>query len=192
MPYFAKYGTAFTVRMPILKASSSNQAATGDWTPAAGDVKIYKDGSAANVTNLPTVTTSGNASAWVFSLTATEMQAKEVLVLIADSATKAVQDNGFTVLTYGNASAQLAIDLSDTTFGLSVQTFNQPGQATPPTTGLTVNSVLGYLMKIAFNKITNDGTTTKLYNADDATVDQKFTTSSSGGTVTRTRGATGP
>lgn len=114
MPFKSKYGVARHIYIAISKAGSANHASSGDWTPAAGDVKISKDGgAAANVTNLPTAIAMGNSSIWDFSLTATEMQAAQVVVTIADSATKAVDDTGFEIETYGNASAQHAVDFAD-------------------------------------------------------------------------------
>jgi hypothetical protein len=110
--YLSKYGEARTIRIAIPKAGSANHAVGADWTPAAGDVKISKDGgAAANVTNLPTAIAMGNSAIWAFALTATEMQAAEVVVTVADSATKAVDDTGFVIETYGHASAQHAFDL---------------------------------------------------------------------------------
>ncbi len=114
MPFLSKYGVARHIYIAIRKAGSANHAASGDWTPAAGDVKISKDGgAAANVTNLPTAIAMGNSTLWDFSLTATELQAAQVVVTVADSATKAVDDTGFEIATYGNASAQHAADFSD-------------------------------------------------------------------------------
>lgn len=110
--YLSKYGVARHIYIAIPKAGSANHAASGDWTPAAGDVKISKDGgAAANVTNLPTSIAMGNSTLWDFSLTAAEMQAAQIVVTVSDSATKAVDDTGFSIETYGNASAQHAFDL---------------------------------------------------------------------------------
>lgn len=109
--FLSKYGVARHIYIPIPKAGSANHAVSGDWTPAAGDVKISKDGGAAvNVTNLPTAIAMGNSTVWDFSLTATEMQAAQINVTVADSATKAVDDTGFIVETYGHASAQHEMD----------------------------------------------------------------------------------
>lgn len=112
MAFLSKYGVARHIYIPIIKAGVVDFAVSADWTPAAGDVKISKDGGvAANVTNLPTAITMGNTAMWDFSLTATEMQAALVMVTVADSATKAVEDQMFVVETYGNASAEHAFDL---------------------------------------------------------------------------------
>lgn len=112
--FLSKYGVARHIYIPVVKRAVVDFAVSGDWTPAAGDVKISKDGgAAANVTNLPVAITMGNTAIWDFSLTATEMQAAQVVVTVADSATKAVEDQSFIVQTYGNASAMYQIDLAD-------------------------------------------------------------------------------
>lgn len=121
MAYLSKYGVARKIRIPLIKRAVADHAVSADWTPAAGDVKISKDGgAAANVTNLPTAIAMGNSTVWEFSLTATEMQAAQINVTIGDTATKAVEDDGFDLETYGNASAQHAVDLADAVrFGLT-------------------------------------------------------------------------
>lgn len=116
MQFLSKYGVARHLYVPITKVAVKDFALAADWTPAAGDVKISKDGgAAANVTNLPVAITMGNTAMWDFSLTATEMQAKQVMVTVADSAAKAVEDALFAIETYGNASAQHALDLGTAT-----------------------------------------------------------------------------
>lgn len=114
MAFLSKYGAARHIYVPMIKRGVVDFALSADWTPAAGDVKISKDGgAAANVTNLPAAITMGNTAMWDFSITATEMQAAQIHVTVADSSTKAVEDTMFIVETYGNASAQHAVDLSD-------------------------------------------------------------------------------
>lgn len=112
--FISKYGVAVHVYIPMIKRGVVDFAVSADWTPAAGDVKISKDGgAAANVTNLPSAITMGNTAMWDFSMTATEMQAAKVMVTVADSATKAVEDTMFTIWTHGNASGQYQVDLAD-------------------------------------------------------------------------------
>lgn len=112
----SKYGVARHVYIPIVKRAVVDHAVSADWTPAAGDVKISKDGgAAANVTNLPTAIAMGNSTIWDFSLTATEMQAAQIMVTVADSATKTVEDTAFIIETYGHASGQHAFDLGTAT-----------------------------------------------------------------------------
>lgn len=112
--FLSKYGVARHIYIPVVKRAVVDFAVGADWTPAAGDVKISKDGgAAANVTNLPAAIAMGNGAVWDFSLTATEMQAAQVVVTVADSATKAVEDQSFIIETHGNASAQFQVDLAD-------------------------------------------------------------------------------
>lgn len=121
MVFLRKYNTATHIYVPIIKRGVIDFAVSADWTPSAGDVKISLDGAAAaNVTNLPTAITMGNTAMWDFSLTAGELQAAKVLISVSDSATKAVEDQFIIIETFGNASAQFQVDLSDSVrFGLT-------------------------------------------------------------------------
>ncbi len=129
--FLTKYGVARHIYIPIVKRAVVDFAVSADWTPSAGDVKISKDGgAAANVTNLPTAITMGNGAIWDFSLTATELQAAQVVVTVVDAATKAVEDQSFIIETYGNASAQHAVDLADSVrAGLTALPNATPGAA---------------------------------------------------------------
>ncbi len=101
------------IEIPMIKRGLVDYAVGADWTPAAGDVKIDLDGAGpTNVTNLPTAVASGNGAYWRFILTAAELSGKKATVTIVDAATKAVEDNGFIVETFGNASAMYQADLS--------------------------------------------------------------------------------
>src|SRR5262249_13178258 len=83
-------------------------------TPATGDVKVSKDGgNVANITTLPVAVGGTGSALWEFTLSATEMQAAEIVIQVVDSATKAVQDQAISVLSFGNASAGVQIDWSD-------------------------------------------------------------------------------
>lgn len=114
MVFWRKYNTATHVYVPIIKRAVVDFAVSADWTPVAGDVKISKDGgAAANVTNLPTAITMGNTAMWDFSLTASELSAAKIAITVADAATKAVEDQMILIETYGNASAELKMDWSD-------------------------------------------------------------------------------
>jgi hypothetical protein len=115
MEFWREYGVATHIRIPIPKRGVVDFAVGADWTPAAGDVKIDKDGGGANnVTNLPAATAMGNTAYWDFSLTATEMQAAQIVVTVSDSATKAVEDQSFLICMYGNASARHKLNFNDT------------------------------------------------------------------------------
>lgn len=112
MAELRKYGVSTTLEFPLMKRGVADLAVGVDWTPAAGDVKISKDGgAAANVTNLPVAKAMGNTATWEIVLTATEMQAARIAITIADAATKVVEDDGLVVETYGHASAQHEFDL---------------------------------------------------------------------------------
>jgi hypothetical protein len=118
MPFLRKYNTltvtgTTAIRIPIIKRGVVDFAVSADWTPAAGDVKIAIDGAAAaNVTNLPTAVAMGNGAYWEFILTAAELTCKSCVITVADSATKAVEDQAFIVETFGHASAMYQADLS--------------------------------------------------------------------------------
>lgn len=119
MPFTRKYNTLLVtgttaIRVPIIKRAVVDFAIGADWTPVAGDVKVLVDGTAAaNITNLPTAITSGNGAVWEFILTAAELSCKQVVVTIVDAATKAIEDQSFSVETFGNASAMFQYDPSD-------------------------------------------------------------------------------
>jgi hypothetical protein len=115
MYLLAKYGTQTTFTFTVVKRSAVDLAATGDWTPATGDSKISKDGgNVANVTNNPTAVGGTGSVLWTITLEATELQAAVVDLQIVDSATKAIEDQHIKIYTYGNASAKIQADLSDT------------------------------------------------------------------------------
>jgi hypothetical protein len=115
MPYLRKYGTGSgaDVYIPVIKRAVVDFAVSADWTPAAGDVKVSKDGAAAaNITTLPTAITMGNTAMWKFVFSNAELQCKVLSVSVADSATKAVEDQFFEVETYGHASAKFIADIA--------------------------------------------------------------------------------
>jgi len=110
----AKYGVQTSFRFAVIKSSSSDLAATGDWTPATGDTKISKDGgNVANTSNNPSAVGGTGSVLWSITLTAAELQAAEVVIQIVDSATKAIEDQTLVIYTYGHASAKIQADLSD-------------------------------------------------------------------------------
>lgn len=111
----AKYNTQTTFVFPVVKRAAVDLAVSADWTPATGDTKLSKDGAAvANTTNNPTAVSGTGSALWALTLTAAELQAGEVVVQIVDAATKAVEDQVLRIYTYGNASAKIPFDFSDT------------------------------------------------------------------------------
>jgi hypothetical protein len=113
-----KYGTQSDIRFSMVKRGVVDLAVSADWTPAAADSAISKDGgNLADTTNTVAVVSSGTATRsgvdWKLTISATEAQAAEINIQIVDAATKAVEDQFLTVYTYGNASAKFAGDWSD-------------------------------------------------------------------------------
>lgn len=112
MEFLRKYGVAAEVYVPLIKAGSNDQALAADFTHVAGDTTVVKNGgAAANITTAPTALAMGNGATWKVALSATEMQAAEIVVNISDAATKAIEDQQIVISTYGNASAEHAFDL---------------------------------------------------------------------------------
>ena len=120
MEFLRQYatGTGSDIIIPIVKAGSNDFATSGDWTPAAGDVKVSKDGgAAANIGTLPTFITD---IGWKFVFSNSELTAARLNVNVVDSATKAIEDQHIAIATFGNASAQFAVNFADAVrFGLS-------------------------------------------------------------------------
>lgn len=167
--FLSKYGVARDIIIPIPKAGSADFAIGADWSPAAGDVKISKDGgAAANVTNLPTAITMGNGAVWKFQLTADEMQAAQVVVTVVDSATKAVDDQAFIVETYGDSSGQHALDL-DTTVDTAVWSKAMSELSSVPGVTGSVLQALEWLFVLARNKREQTSTEETLYKDDGTT-----------------------
>lgn len=112
--FLTKYAVARHFYIPMIKRNVMDYAVAADWTPAAGDVKVSLNGvapGATNITTLPVAVVMGNTALWDFSLTAAELTAAQVIVTVADAATKAVEDQSFYIETYGNAAAIHAFDL---------------------------------------------------------------------------------
>lgn len=113
--FLRKYatGTGSNIGIAINKADGTGFAASADWTPAAGDVKVSIDGgSQANIATLPTYTNGD----WIFVFSNAELTGKKISIRIVDTAVKVIEDTGFNIETYGHASAQYIQDLSAATF----------------------------------------------------------------------------
>jgi hypothetical protein len=133
MAELRKYGTATTIYFPLVDAGAVDFEST-PVSFAAGDTQISKDGGAfANCSNNPVHEGNGIYS---LALTSTEMEAAVVVVTVIDSATKTWEDQAIVIDTYGNASAQHAIDL-DSTFLTAAEVNAEVDQALadydPPT-----------------------------------------------------------
>lgn len=124
--YAVASAAATHVRIKMTKAGFADFATDADWSPAAGDVKVSKDGGAeANIATLPTYANGW----WVFTFSAAELTAAQVGVSIVDSATKAVDDNGFVVETFGHASAMHPFDLGTASTPQTGDSFARIGAA---------------------------------------------------------------
>lgn len=99
------------IRIPIIKRGAVDFALAADWTPAAGDVKVSKDGgAAADISTLPSAIAMGNTAYWQFPLLAAELSCKSLVVTISDAPTEAIEDQAFIVETVGDAAAMYPSD----------------------------------------------------------------------------------
>lgn len=106
MIYELEYGVQADIRFPMIKRAVVDFAVSADWTPATGDTKISMDGAAVtNTANNPAAITGTGSALWKLTLSAAELQYKECVIQIVDSATKAVEDQALIVRTYGHPSA---------------------------------------------------------------------------------------
>lgn len=180
------------IRIPIVKRGVVDYAVGADWTPAAGDVKVSKDGgAAANIGTLPSAVAMGNTAYWEFQLSASELSCKQLVVTVADSATKAVEDQAFVVETFGNASAMYPSDPSadntDTDAriiralkGTVLGTVNTGASTTSvPTSSLSPAAGVTDQFKSRILTFAADTTTANLRG-----VSAEITASTSGGTLT--------
>lgn len=107
--HLRKYGVQATINFELFEVDGVDFRI--DAVHAAGDSAIMKnEGAEANTTN--SFTDEGTGYSIV--LTATEMQAARIVIYLVDqTATKVWLDKAIVIETYGNASAQHAIDLDD-------------------------------------------------------------------------------
>jgi hypothetical protein len=137
--FLRKYGVATTITIPMVVVGSNRFAASADWTPATGDVKLTKDeADVANITTLPTAIGGTGSVLWKFALSAAELQAARITAQVVDAAAKAVEDQAFIVETYGNPSAQHNLeDMAVTVFKGTVDDANH----TPTTTEFEADDI---------------------------------------------------
>lgn len=109
--YLRKYatGTGADVRIQLVSPTTGRFIDDGDWTPAAGDIKVSIDGgSAADLDSEPTYSNGW----WIFVFTNGELTGKRVTVKIVDADGPAVLDDSFEIETFGHASACYPPDYS--------------------------------------------------------------------------------
>ncbi len=160
--FVRKYATATNLYLPMIKRGQVDFAVGADWTPATGDVKVSIDGgAAANIGTLPTAIAMGNTAMWDFTISSGETTGKKIAVTVADSATKAVEDQMFIIETYGHASAEVD------------SIWNEPMTelAAVPSVTASLRDAIRWLFLLARNKRTTTATTETLRNdADNASI----------------------
>ena len=116
MPIDRRYGIQDTVYFRMVKRGVVDLATSSDWTPVQSDARIQiDDASESYATNVVTAT----GSRWALVMTAANLTGKKIGVTIIDAATKAVEDNGLEIETYGSPLAQHPFDRSVSTVTLS-------------------------------------------------------------------------
>lgn len=174
---------------------------------AVTDIEIYKDGSVtqrasdAGYTLLDTdgidfdgitglhgfsIDLSDNTTAGFYTAGSHYMVA--VSAVTVDSRTVNFWAASFDIV---SAPATLADINAEVVDALNVDTYAEPGQATPAATASLVTKI-GYLYKNWRNRKTQTATTFSLYNDDATTVDQKATVADDATTASKTEITTGP
>lgn len=102
------YGVATSFLVALPKADDTDLADAGDYTYAAGDIKVIKPGGAvANLAGTPTEIDAGHVMLLSVPLSATEMEAAYIGVVLADALVPdEVEHNAWIIETYGHPSAQ--------------------------------------------------------------------------------------
>lgn len=96
MEILGTHGIQSTFYFPLVDRGTLDLAVSADYTPAAADCRISKDGGTwAQATN----TVADETEGWSITLTAAEMQATRIHVNIIDAATKAIEDQSLIVHT---------------------------------------------------------------------------------------------
>lgn len=117
--YLVPYGAAYVLHGFQLKDRTTGQFKVSP-TMASGDFKIEKDGgTAANLATLPLVAPAGGSSVDV-AFSATELQAKHVVMRAVDQAGAEWDDAVVHLLTVGHPSAMFEFDLGSASVALSL------------------------------------------------------------------------
>lgn len=110
-----KYGVATTLNFTLLDTDGIDFTTSPVFS--SGDAVVSKDEGAFAITG--STPSSEGSGAYSLALTATEMQAARIVVLIVDQTDPKVWlDDSIVIETYGHASAQHEFDL-DTAFGVA-------------------------------------------------------------------------
>ena len=138
MEILGKFNIQQTFYFPLIKAGELNLAVSADYTPAAADCRLSKDGGTwAQASN----TVADETEGWSITLTAAEMQATRVHVNIIDAATKAVEDQSLIIHTGFSGQIQASLGI----YILSVD----DGTFTPTTTACEFTMISPHLVEEA-------------------------------------------
>src|SRR5262245_15376305 len=188
LEYNAGGASTLDIRFPIIKRGVVDFAVSADWTPATGDVKVSKDGANfADAANLPSLLGGTGAATWKLSLSAAELQCKELWIQIVDSATKAIEDQALCVRTYGHPSAFYIVNKSKPR-GLVSGVCTTGGSATSIATSSLVPAVTVADQLKGRIVIFDDNTTTAALRGQATDI----TANTSGGVLTVTALTTAP
>jgi hypothetical protein len=145
-PFLRKYGVEAKIPFTLFEVDGVDFRT--DAAHAAGDTKLMKDeGAEANTSNAFVDEGQG----YSITLTATEMQMARGVVYIVDSATKVWLDDSIAIDTYGNASAQHAIDLDSA--------IHSDVSAILVDTGTTIPGTITNIQSDVSSVLTDTGTT---------------------------------
>lgn len=167
-----KYGVATTLYFFLVDVTTDDFDNGAVF--ASGDVKVSKDGAAfGNASNGFTAVGNG---LYALLLTAAEMEAEQVVVMVVDQGSKSWDDLGILIDTYGDADALHPFDMSSAT--VSVGAVDSAGGIAiadailkrdfSAITGEAARSALNAL-RFLRNRWTLGATTLVVYEEDDAT-----------------------
>jgi hypothetical protein len=162
--HLRKYGAATTINFDLYETDGIDLKV--DAVDGGSDCSIMKDeGAEATCTN----DFVDEGKGYSLALTATEMQAARIVLYIVDSATKVYLDKVIVIETYGNASAQHAMDFDDAVRGGMTAL---PNAAADAAGGLPISDAGGLDMDNIPSLITTvdtvvDGIQTDLSNGTD-------------------------
>jgi hypothetical protein len=177
------YATQASIELAVKLANGKAALSTSDWTPAAGEVLISKDGAQyARVTNLPTyITTDSNGDAATclkITLTAAELTCGQFAVIWRSNASpEVIRYGGVRGKTYGNASAGIPPGTVDANVVSFISTVT--GALTETTAGNVAHAVKQFFdvatPTSTMNNITTVTTTTTATNVTNAPTAGDFT-----------------
>ncbi len=134
-PFLRKYNAEAKINFVLWGTTGVDLKS--DAVHVSGDTKIMKDdGDEANTSN----GFVDEGQGYSITLTSTEMQAARIVIYVVDQGTKAWLDDVIVIETYGNSSAQHAVDLDD---GVRAGLTALPNAAADAAGGLIVSDAGG-------------------------------------------------